>query len=89
MSKKFQSFKVLLILGVIAAILLGFLVLRADGKKSVGNGNGAPERQVPYKCPASAWIDCMPGPGPKRPQCQPNYIEWAQKNCPGFEGVAY
>lgn len=42
-----------------------------------------------YQCPASEWIDCMPGPGPAKPQCQPEFLDWVQNNCPNFQGVAY
>ena len=41
-----------------------------------------------YTCPDSEWIDCMPGPGPAKPQCQPDFLNWAKANCPGFQGAA-
>lgn len=45
--------------------------------------------QVKYTCPDSAWVDCMPGPDkPYRSQCQPEFLNWAKDNCPGFEGAA-
>lgn len=42
-----------------------------------------------YICPPSGWVDCLPGPGPAKPQCQPDYLNWIQSNCPDFSGVAY
>lgn len=47
------------------------------------------DQDFQYRCPASDWIDCMPGPGPAKPQCQPEYLDWVQVNCPNFQGVAY
>lgn len=41
-----------------------------------------------YTCPKGEWVDCMPGPGPTKAQCQPGYLEWAKTNCPGFQGAA-
>jgi len=41
-----------------------------------------------YICPAGEWVDCMPGPGPGKPECQKDYLGWATKNCPGFRGAA-
>ena len=42
-----------------------------------------------YTCPPSGWVDCMPGPGPAKPQCQRDHLDWIKANCPDFEGVAY
>ncbi len=41
-----------------------------------------------YICPASEWVDCMPGPGPLKTQCQPDYLNWAKINCSNFKGAA-
>lgn len=41
-----------------------------------------------YKCPTTDWIDCMPGPGDVKPQCNPSYLQWAKVNCPDFKGAA-
>jgi hypothetical protein len=41
-----------------------------------------------YTCPSGQWVDCLPGPGPTKPQCQPGYLEWAKINCPNFKGAA-
>lgn len=49
---------------------------------------GPPETFI-YECPPSGWVDCMPGPGPAKPQCQPDYLAWIQSNCPDFQGAAY
>ncbi|MCA9371772.1 hypothetical protein KC726_02635 [Candidatus Woesebacteria bacterium] len=43
-----------------------------------------------YVCPGKEWVDCMPGPGKgARPECEPEYLDWATENCPGFNGAAY
>jgi len=41
-----------------------------------------------FTCPKSGWVDCMPGPGPTKQQCQTDFLQWATKNCPGFQGAA-
>ena len=40
-------------------------------------------------CPEEEWINCMPGPDPINPRCDPDYLEWAKQQCPGFQGTAY
>lgn len=42
-----------------------------------------------YTCPQQEYVDCMPGPGTRNPECAPAYITWAQENCPNFKGGAY
>jgi hypothetical protein len=42
-----------------------------------------------YICPEGEWVDCMPGPGPVKPQCNKDYLDWATQNCSGFRGAAY
>lgn len=60
-----------------------FTGLRKDVKASPSPG------ATSYVCPDKAgWVDCMPGPGPGKPNCEPDYIKWATKNCPNFK-VAY
>jgi hypothetical protein len=42
-----------------------------------------------FICPKTQWVDCMPGPGKaKKTECSPEFLQWAQKNCPGFQGAA-
>lgn len=41
-----------------------------------------------YVCPTGEWVDCMPGPGVQKPQCQPEFLKWATENCPNFKGAA-
>lgn len=41
-----------------------------------------------YVCPEGEWVDCMPSPGITKSQCQPDYLNWARQNCPGFKGAA-
>ena len=40
-----------------------------------------------YFCPKTAWVDCEPSIANK-PQCKPEYLRWAKKNCRGFQGSA-
>ncbi len=41
-------------------------------------------------CPDSEWVNCMPGPDVgARPNCEPEFLEWAKDNCPNFQGAAY
>lgn len=40
-----------------------------------------------YTCPASGWVDCMPGTSPK-PQCSAGALAWYKANCPDFQGAA-
>lgn len=41
-----------------------------------------------YQCPTTEWINCMPGPdNPElKLECTSEYLEWAQLNCPDFQG---
>ncbi len=41
------------------------------------------------KCPGVEYVDCMPGPDKFDSRCSPEYLRWAQTNCPGFKGAAY
>ncbi|MCL4384394.1 hypothetical protein M1116_02985 [Patescibacteria group bacterium] len=41
------------------------------------------------QCPTTDWVNCMPSTDQKpRPQCQPDFLQWATKNCPNFKGAA-
>ncbi len=51
--------------------------------------NISPTTQIKYTCPASEYVDCMPGPGPAKENCSPEFLNWAQENCPNFKGGAY
>lgn len=43
-----------------------------------------------YECPKGDYVDCMPGPDRlKKTECTLQYLQWAQENCPGFQGAAY
>lgn len=42
-----------------------------------------------YECPKSDYVDCMPGPNKLNSECSAGYLQWAQENCPGFNGAAY
>lgn len=42
-----------------------------------------------YKCPKTAWVDCMPGPNEGiKQECTSEFLTWAKANCSGFEGAA-
>jgi hypothetical protein len=42
-----------------------------------------------YVCPKTEYVDCMPMLTPEKQKvCSPDYLSWAQKNCPGFKGGA-
>ena len=46
----------------------------------------AAKRSNPYTCPARTWIKCKPK-APKHKYCgNERFLEWAKKNCPGFQG---
>lgn len=46
--------------------------------------------QTKFVCPAGNYVDCMPGPNrDKSSQCNDDFLNWAQNNCPGFQGAAY
>lgn len=47
------------------------------------------ESQNGYKCLETEWINCIPSTRITQPECRQDYLEWAEKNCPGFKGVAY
>lgn len=43
----------------------------------------------PYICPASEWVDCMPGPDADvKFKCTPEALSWFKLNCPNFKGAA-
>lgn len=48
-----------------------------------------PSASTKYVCPENEYVDCMPGPGTVKPECRPEYLQWAQKNCSNFKGAAY
>jgi hypothetical protein len=76
-----NSFLIRLLAVVIILAVFVFLFVR----------DVAQQRQVsvPNTCPATGWVDCMPGPGASKSQCQKEYLAWAQASCPDFQGVAY
>jgi len=50
-----------------------------------------PSSPVEYECPKGDYVDCMPGVRESGIvwECSPDYLHWAQENCPGFKGAAY
>ena len=47
------------------------------------------ENDQKYICPETGYVDCMPGPESSiKTECEPQYLQWAQENCPGFKGGA-
>lgn len=70
-------------------LLLTLYPYKPDLSKLSAFPTPTPTPTVPkYICPTSEWVDCMPGPGPLKTQCQPDYLNWAKINCPNFEGAA-
>lgn len=51
----------------------------------------SPEAKSPDVCPESEWVNCMPFLAPGKPpeRCQPEYLDWAARNCPAFKGPVY
>lgn len=45
---------------------------------------------ITYTCPETEYVDCMPNVGGgTKPQCEKDFLSWAQENCSGFKGAAY
>ena len=42
-----------------------------------------------YICPASEYVNCMPGPDVSKTNCSNEFLQWATANCPNFKGAAY
>lgn len=43
---------------------------------------------TPYICPTTEWVDCLPSvSNTPLPECQPDFLNWAKDNCPGFQGA--
>lgn len=42
----------------------------------------------PPQCPENGWVNCMPGPDLQTEKCTKQQIDWYEKNCPNFKGVA-
>lgn len=49
-----------------------------------------PQPGSEYICPATEWVDCMPGPDSAgiKFECTDTFLSWAQENCPNFKGAA-
>jgi hypothetical protein len=49
-----------------------------------------PRKTTGYVCPASEWVDCMPGPNSEgiKMECTSDFLTWAKANCPNFKGAA-
>jgi len=76
---------------VLFALAFVVLLVTLNPYRSLSNTSSAQPTPIPvlkYTCPASEWVDCMPGPGPTKTQCQPDYLSWAKINCPNFKGAA-
>lgn len=60
------------------------------GRSSAWHAPDVTPLQHAYTCPETEWIDCMPG-APQdgiKPECAPDYLNWAKLHCPGFRGAA-
>lgn len=47
------------------------------------------DNSADYICPQEEWLNCMPGFGPADSRCTTEFLQWAQKACPGFKGATY
>jgi hypothetical protein len=82
------------IAGFLSTLLIAFLVLVYINPLIRDEEGGSvmppsPSDQTSFVCPETEWVDCMPGPDMPKPWCEPDYLEWASDNCPGFQGAAY
>lgn len=85
-----QNTKMLIGFFVLLLIILGILFVwtrqtttpQIDSNKPTGN-------EYTYTCPSGKYVNCMPGPVIDTFRCNKVYIEWAEKNCPGFKGATY
>lgn len=69
-------------------ILLLILLVVSIGSMMILNTT-IKTKKTSYVCPKEKQIDCMPMVGKdKQNQCDPKYLQWLQKNCPGTQ-VAY
>jgi len=59
------------------------------GPEPIEWDEGGPTPTTAFVCPEGEYLDCMPGPGPTKFQCQSEYLNWASKTCPDFKGAAY
>jgi len=61
------------------------------GGTCIRTGNTIPTtKKTTFICPKTQYVDCMPGsPGQPKDNCSSEYLQWAQTNCPGFQGAAY
>ena len=47
------------------------------------------DNQTSYTCPTSEWVNCLPGPGPVKAECNSEFLSWVETNCPSLKGAAY
>lgn len=40
-----------------------------------------------WGCPFEAWLHCSPEDTDVKKECDPAFIGWVRRNCPGFQGV--
>lgn len=87
LSKNYYMKKNLIILIIIAilATIMYFVSGYSQTKIIIPSSSSTDK----YQCPKTEWIDCMPGPDKIKSECRPQYLKWAQENCPGFKGAAY
>ncbi|MBI2008054.1 hypothetical protein HYS82_00130 [Candidatus Amesbacteria bacterium] len=74
----------LILISSVVIIIAAYLIFSHNLQPTAYN-----PQPTTYLCPPAGWVDCLPGPGPAKPQCQKDYLAWIQSNCPDFQGVAY
>lgn len=84
-----------LILSVLLFLIIVFLFVITNIKQPYGESPAVlppPSSENPeqsYQCPVG-WVNCMPGPDERPAICNDEALqEWAEENCPQFEGIAY
>lgn len=61
-----------------------------DGAYPDATGVCKKDKTTRFVCPKGGYVDCMPGPrSQESEQCSSEYLQWAQENCPDFQGAAY
>lgn len=83
-----NNFLIRLLVTVIILAVFVFLFLK-DFESEVRSQTPPPLTYIQAMCPENGWVDCMPIVDQARSyQCEAEFLEWAQTNCEGFQGVA-
>lgn len=76
--------------GIAGILCLKGYDCKLDGNYPDAGGTCVKNNDTPkFRCLETEWVDCMPGPKKIKSECDPQYLKWAQVNCPNFKGAAY